>query len=137
MIKIRDFAKIAQVSTSTLRYYDEIGMFKPAHVDPQTGYRFYAIDQLLRLNRILALKDLGLELTQIEILLDEEVSTEALQGRLRMRQVKLTQDIQAGQEQLARIEARLKYLELDRRKFAHEMVLKEVNHSRSLRVTRT
>lgn len=131
MIKIRDFAKIAQVATSTLRYYDEIGIFKPIHVDPETGYRFYAIDQLLRLNRILALKDLGLELTQIVALLDEEVSMEALQGMLRMRQAKLQQAIQAEQEQLARIEARLNYIELEGRKLAHEVVLKEV---RPLRV---
>ncbi len=126
MLKIRDFAEIAQVATSTLRYYDEIGIFKPIYVDPETGYRFYSIDQLLRLNRILALKDLGLELSQIELLLNEEVSTEALQGMLRLRQAKLQQQIQAEQEQLARIEARLNYLEGEGRKLADKVILKAV-----------
>ncbi|HET8847102.1 MAG TPA: MerR family transcriptional regulator [Ktedonobacteraceae bacterium] len=125
MLKIRDFAEIAQVSASTLRYYDEIGIFEPIQVDPDTGYRFYSLDQLPRLNRILALRDLGLDLTQIAQLL-EEVSTEALQGMLRLRQAKLQQHIQAEQEQLARIEARLNYLELKGQKLAHEVVLKDI-----------
>lgn len=126
MFKIRDFAEIAQVSMSMLRYYDEIGLFKPAHVDPLTGYRFYSIDQLLRLNRILALKDLGLELALIVQFLDEEMTANALQGMLRLKQAQLQQRIQAEQEQLASIEARLKYIEHDGSKLAHEVVLKAV-----------
>lgn len=126
MLKIRDFAEIAQVPTSTLRYYDEIGLFKPASVDPETGYRFYSIEQLLRLNRILALRDVGLDLAQIAVLLKEPVSTEALEGMLRLQQVKLEQQIQAEQEQLARIEARLNYLQTEGRKLADQVVLKAV-----------
>ena len=38
MLKIRDFAKLAEVSMTTLRYYDEIGLLKPIHVDPATGF---------------------------------------------------------------------------------------------------
>ncbi|GHO96943.1 MerR family transcriptional regulator [Reticulibacter mediterranei] len=127
MFKIREFAEIAQVPMSTLRYYDEIGVFKPAAVDPETGYRFYSIDQLLQINRILALKDLGLELAQIVQFLDEEVSGEALQGMLRLRQAKLQQHIQAEQEQLARIEARLKYIDQSEGRSTPIVVLKAVN----------
>ena len=65
MIKIGDFSKISQVTVKTLRYYDEIGLLKPAQIDHYTGYRYYSFDQLPRLNRILALKDLGLSLEQI------------------------------------------------------------------------
>jgi DNA-binding transcriptional MerR regulator len=126
MLKIREFAEIAQVSLSALRYYDEIGLFKPASVDPTTGYRLYSIDQLVRLNRILALKELGLDLNQIVQLLDEGVSAEALQGMLRLRKARLQQQIEEEQAQLAQIEARLKYIEQEGRKLAHEVVLKEV-----------
>src|SRR5579884_516169 len=126
MFKIRDFAEITQVPTSTLRYYDEIGLFKPIHVEAETGYRFYSINQLLRLNRILALKDLGLELTQIAVLLDEDITLDALLGMLRLKQAKLQQHIQAEQEQLAHIEARLKYIEREGNDLSHEVVLKEV-----------
>lgn len=126
MLKIRDFAEIAQVPPSTLRYYDEIGLFKPAHVDPETSYRFYSMDQLLRLNRILALRDLGLDLTQIAVLLQEQISTEALKGMLRRQQAKFEQQIQAEQEQLACIEAHLNYLQTEGRKLADQVVLKAV-----------
>ncbi|MBC7811584.1 MAG: MerR family DNA-binding transcriptional regulator, partial [Burkholderiales bacterium] len=60
MFKIGDFSKISQVSARMLRHYDDIDLFKPAHIDPFTGYRYYTVDQLPRLNRLLALKDLGL-----------------------------------------------------------------------------
>ena len=55
MFKIGDFSKLSRVSVKTLRYYDELGLLKPAHVDHFTGYRFYSADQLPQLNRILAL----------------------------------------------------------------------------------
>ena len=42
-----------------LRHYDSIGLLQPAKVDPATGYRFYEAAQLARLNRVVALKDLG------------------------------------------------------------------------------
>jgi DNA-binding transcriptional MerR regulator len=112
MLKIRDFARLAEVSMTTLRYYDEIGLLKPIQVDPETGYRFYTMDQLPHLHRILAFKELGLGLTQIIEILDEGISPEALQGMLRLRQAQLQQHLQAEQEQLVRIEARIPVYEV-------------------------
>ncbi|GHO78184.1 hypothetical protein KSD_59550 [Ktedonobacter sp. SOSP1-85] len=43
MLKIRDFARLAEVPMTSLRYYDEIGLLKPIHVDPETDYRFYTV----------------------------------------------------------------------------------------------
>lgn len=126
MLKIRDFAKLAEVSMTTLRYYDEIGLLKPIHVDPETGYRFYTMDQLPHLHRILAFKELGLGLTQIVEILDEGISPEALQGMLRLRQAQLQQHMQAEQEQLVRIEARLRSLEQGSSMPVYEVVLKAV-----------
>src|SRR5258706_14841 len=59
MIKIGDFARFSQVTVAALRHYDELGLLKPISVDSWTGYRYYSVSQLPRLNRILALKDLG------------------------------------------------------------------------------
>ncbi|HCI80951.1 MAG TPA: MerR family transcriptional regulator [Ktedonobacter sp.] len=126
MLKIRDFARLAEVSMPTLRYYDEIGLLKPIHVDPETGYRFYTMDQLPYLHRILALKELGLGLTQIARILDEGVSPEALQGMLRLRQAQLQQHVQTEQEQIMRIEARLRSLEQGNGLPNYEVVLKAV-----------
>ena len=126
MLKIRDFSRLAEVSMTTLRYYDEIGLLKPTHVDTETGYRFYTMDQLPYLHRILAFKELGLGLTQIAEILDEGISPEALQGMLRLRQAQIQQKIQAEQEQLARIEARLRFVEQGSSLLAYEVVLKAV-----------
>ena len=126
MLKIRDFARLAEVSMPTLRYYDEIGLLKPIHVDPENGYRFYTMDQLPYLHRILALKELGLGLTQIARILDEGVSPESLQGMLRLRQAQLQQHVQTEQEQLVRIEARLRSLEQGDGLPTYEVVLKAV-----------
>ena len=111
---------------TTLRYYDEIGLLKPIQVDPETGYRFYTMDQLPHLHRILAFKELGLGLTQIVEILNEGISPEALQGMLRLRQAQLQQHLQAEQEQLVRIEARLRSLEQGSCLPVYEVVLKAV-----------
>ncbi len=86
MLKIGDFSKLSQVSIQTLRHYDDLGLLKPAEVDRFTGYRYYSASQLPRLNRVLALKDLGFSLDQVARLVEEGVSPEQLRGMLRLRQ---------------------------------------------------
>jgi DNA-binding transcriptional MerR regulator len=76
MFTVGEFSRIARVSKRLLRYYDEIGLLKPIHIDKFTGYRYYSAEQMPRLNRILALKDLGLSLDQIQRLLKDQVSTD-------------------------------------------------------------
>ncbi len=93
MIRIGDFSRLSRVSIKTLRYYDEMGLFKPVDVDRLTGYRYYSASQLPRLNRILALRDLGLSLEQIARVLDEGVSSEQLRGMLRLKRAELQQHI--------------------------------------------
>ncbi|HEX4716528.1 MAG TPA: helix-turn-helix domain-containing protein [Ktedonobacteraceae bacterium] len=89
MIKIGDFSKLSYVSIKTLRYYDEMGLLKPISIDCETGYRYYAVSQLSRLNRILALKDPGFSLQQIGQVLNEGVSSEQLRGMLRLKRAEL------------------------------------------------
>src|SRR4249919_3466947 len=113
MIRIGDFSKLSQVSIKTLRYYDEMGLFKPINVDRFTGYRYYSASQLPRLNRILALGDLGLSLDQIAQVLDEGVSPKQLRGMLRLKRTQLQQHIAGEQARLARVEARLNAIELE------------------------
>ena len=66
MYQIGEFSKIAQVSGRQLRHYDQLGLLTPSHTDSSTGYRFYSANQLPQLNRILALKEMGLSLDQIK-----------------------------------------------------------------------
>jgi DNA-binding transcriptional MerR regulator len=62
MFSIGEFARLGGLSARTLRHYDEIGLLRPATVDQDTGYRGYSAAQLGQLNRIMALKELGLSL---------------------------------------------------------------------------
>ncbi len=55
-LKIGNFARIAQVTVQTLRHYDDLGLLKPVEVGPLSGYRYYILDQIPQLHRILALK---------------------------------------------------------------------------------
>jgi DNA-binding transcriptional MerR regulator len=94
-----------------LRHYDEVGLLQPAFVDPATGYRRYTPEQVLRLHRILVLRDLGVPLSEISELLDDEVTAEQLRGILRLRQAAVRSALAAQTEQLSRVEARLAQLE--------------------------
>jgi DNA-binding transcriptional MerR regulator len=127
MFKIGVFSRISQVPVATLRFYDEVGLLKPMRLDSFTGYRYYAADQLARLNRILALKDLGFSLEQIAHLLDEDLPTAQLRGMLRLKRMELQQRLQDEQARLARVEARLRQIELEESMPTHEIVLKHVD----------
>src|SRR5437016_14577064 len=82
MFSIGDFAGLGRVSVRMLRHYDAIGLLRPAAVDPASGYRYYQADQLRRLNRVVALKDLGFTLEQVRAILDDQVNADQRPGRL-------------------------------------------------------
>jgi DNA-binding transcriptional MerR regulator len=107
MFTVGEFAQVAQVSRRLLRYYDQIGLLTPIHTDRLTGYRYYSAEQLPDLNRILALKDLGLSLEQIQRLLREPVSPDEMQGMLLLKKAELERQLQADQQRIRNIEARL------------------------------
>ncbi|MBA3869038.1 MAG: MerR family transcriptional regulator [Anaerolineae bacterium] len=125
MIKIGDFARLGQVSVVTLRHYDDIGLLKPVSVDSFTGYRYYSVAQLAALNRILALKDLGFSLEQIEQVLNG-LTIDQLRGMLKMKQAEVEQQLAQEQERLARIAARLKQIELEDHMPDYDVVLKNI-----------
>ena len=126
MFKIGDFSRLSLVSVKALRYYDELGLLKPARVDEFTGYRYYSASQLTRLNRILAMKDMDLSLEQIALLLDKELTPDQIRGMLRLKQVELRQQLVEGQARLARIEAWLQAFEQEVTMPAYDVVLKKV-----------
>jgi predicted transcriptional regulator YdeE/DNA-binding transcriptional MerR regulator len=126
MLKIGDFSKLAQVSVKTLRYYGDLGLLKPAWIDRYSGYRYYTAAQLPRLNRILALKDLGFSLEQILGILDDDLSAADLRGMLRLKRAELEHHIRSQQERLQRIENRMQYIELEGVLPHFDVVLKDV-----------
>lgn len=72
LLPIGKMAALNRVSISTLRLYDEKGLLKPRYTDPQTGYRYYHIDQNARLDMIVYMKELGMSLSQIRDALEQE-----------------------------------------------------------------
>jgi DNA-binding transcriptional MerR regulator len=126
MFKIGDFSRMTQVTVKALRHYDELGLLRPAEVDPFTGYRYYAASQLARLNRILALKDLGLSLEQIGPFLDAELFADQLRALLLVKQGEVQVQIEAQQVRLQRIEARLRQLEQQTPLTQYDVVVKRV-----------
>ena len=126
MIKIGDFSKLAHISIKALHHYDTLGLLKPVHVDRFSGYRYYEIGQLSRINRILALKDLGLSLEQVTELLREDLSVAEMRGMLRLKQMDLSIRIEEEQARLLRVEQRLRQLEMDGILQHSEIALKEL-----------
>jgi DNA-binding transcriptional MerR regulator len=137
MFTIGDFAHLGRVSVRMLRHYDAVGLLLPARVDPATGYRFYTAAQLQRLNRLLALKDLGLTLDQVRVVLDEKLSVEQLHGMLSLRRAELRQQILADESRLRRVEARLRAIEREGAMPTDEIVVKPVPAVRVARLTAT
>ncbi|MEU1736979.1 MerR family transcriptional regulator [Streptosporangium sp. NPDC020145] len=126
MFSIGDFAQLGRVSVRMLRHYDALGLLRPAHVDPASGYRFYHAAQLSRLNRVIALKDLGLTLQQVSSILDEKVTVAELHGMVRLRRAELEERIAADTARLLRIEARLRTMEREGHMAVEEVVVKRV-----------
>lgn len=124
MFSIGEFARFAGVSVRTVRYYDEVGLLPPVAVDPETGYRSYGADQLARIHRIVALKELGLSLRQLKPLLDDLDPAE-LRGMLQLKRAELEDRVAEEQERLARVERHLRAIEKES-EMPPDIVLKTV-----------
>lgn len=126
MFTVGEFSRVAQVSKRLLRYYDEIDLLKPVHTDDFTGYRYYSAEQLPELNRILALKELGLSLDQIRRMLRENVSTDELQGMLLLKKAEIEQHLQEEIQRLRSIESRLAFIRGTEQGDALDVVIKQI-----------
>ena len=100
MFRIGEFSKLSKTTVKALRYYDEIGLLKPQEIDKFTKYRFYTKEQLLTLHEIQALRQLGLAIEEIKLIISNK-STKVL---LEKRKSELISQIAREQDQLSRIE---------------------------------
>ena len=72
LIPIGKMATANKVTIATLRLYDQMGLLKPAFTDPDSGYRYYTIQQTSRLDFIRYMRELGLSLADIQSILEKE-----------------------------------------------------------------
>ncbi|WP_216911738.1 MerR family transcriptional regulator [Nocardia noduli] len=126
MFSIGDFARHGRVSVRMLRHYDAVGLLRPDRVDPATGYRYYEAARLARLNRIVALKDLGFTLEQVGRILDEKVDSAELRGMLTLRRAELEQRIAEDRARLVQVDTRLRIIEKEGLMPVQDVVVKSV-----------
>lgn len=113
---ISEFAKLRDININSLRYYEKLGLLKPAYVDEKTNYRYYAPEQISVLNKIILCVQLGIPLKEMVQYIDEDGN---LQSQKLLKQGKLVAQkrIEEMQNNLKYIETSLKYIE-DNKKFA-------------------
>jgi DNA-binding transcriptional MerR regulator len=132
---IGDFANLGRVSVRMLRHYDAIGLLRPARVDPSSGYRYYTAAQLTALNRIVAFKDLGFTLEQVQTMIDEKVDPGELRGMLRLRRAQLAEQVATDTARLASVDARLRMIETEGHLDTGEVVLKSIPAQRVVQLS--
>jgi len=112
MFKIGEFSKLTQVSIRMLRYYDETGLLKPAETDKFANYRLYAAEQIPTLNRIVFLRDLGFNVSEIAVALDQW-NDEFIINQLEGKRFEIENAIRAEQNKLSKIELAKKDIKRD------------------------
>lgn len=85
-----------------LRHYDAAGLLEPEHVDPDNGCRGCGVSQLVRLHRLVALRDLGFTLEQFRPLLDDSVTVDERRGMLRLRRAQIEDTLSDEEDRLHR-----------------------------------
>ncbi|MBR5334876.1 MAG: MerR family transcriptional regulator [Bacteroidaceae bacterium] len=91
-LKIGEFSKMMQVTVKTLRHYEQRGLLLPDEVDEWTGYRYYSIKQMQRLNTIRGLQRQGFTLEEIKEVLEDGAQKPSID--------QLTKKIEATERQL-------------------------------------
>lgn len=100
---IGEVAAMLEVSTRTLRFYDEKGLVKPAYTE-ENGYRFYEKEQIRQIELILFLKDLGFSLKQIKMLIQDQRGKQSLE-------LLLKQQYQENKQKIKELTAKQKQIE--------------------------
>jgi DNA-binding transcriptional MerR regulator len=109
--RIGEFADLSGVSAKTLRFYDEIGLLRPASRDPRTRYRHYLSQQLEELASIVALKDVGVSLADVRHLTSKTGSKGDRREILNDLKNKVEQSIKTATQSLNWINAALRELD--------------------------
>jgi DNA-binding transcriptional MerR regulator len=109
MFKIGDFSKLTMISVRMLRYYDEMGLFKPAEIDLSTGYRYYSAKQITNLNLIISLRDMGFNVSDITIAVNEQ-SYEKMKDILKQKEAEMKNNIKIEEGEFSNIAPAYNYL---------------------------
>lgn len=107
---ISEFAKLRNININSLRYYEKLGLLKPAIIDENNGYRYYSAEQVSILNKIILCIQLGIPLKDMVEFLDEDGNLQS-QRLLEQGRLIAQKRIQEMQNNLDYIEYSLKNIE--------------------------
>lgn len=127
MMTIGEFARAGEVSVRMLRHYDRIGLLRPDRVDEWTGHRFYEPAQLGRLDRLVALKELGFSLAEVGELLPLDLSGAEFAQRLRGRRAELAAEVHAASTRLHAVNHRLHLIERTHDMSEHDFTTRTID----------
>lgn len=105
---IGEFSQVARVSVKALRLYHERGLLRPDFIDPESGYRYYSVDQIYETQVIRMLKDIGFSLSEIKEVLDDCEGDEAVIDRLKRKKLELHERVQSYRRSIHEIEMLMK-----------------------------
>jgi effector-binding domain-containing protein len=132
VLSIADLARLANVSPALLHDLEVLGLLTPDAVD-DTGAPAYRAAALPRLHRLLALRDLGFDVSEVGALLDEDLSVDAMRGMLRLRQAQVDRNVDEERARLRRIDNHLRALERGLPAAGPTIVVRRVNAMRIAR----
>ena len=104
LVRIGDMARLGGVSIRMLRHYHELQLLCPAVVEPSSGYRWYDLDQLPTLRRIVSWREVGLGLEDIATLLDRATAAETATALLGRHREVLRSEADGARRRLAQFE---------------------------------
>lgn len=107
---ISEFAKLRNININSLRYYEKLGLLKPAYIDENNGYRYYSVEQVFLLNKIILCIQLGIPLKEMIEFFDENGNLQS-QKLLEQGRTIAQKRIQEMQNNLDYIEYSLKNIE--------------------------
>ena len=110
LIPIGKMAKANNVSIATLRLYDEMGLIKPSFIDPQTNYRYYDVNQTSRLDLIRYMRDMGMSIKDISLLLEKE-DIDLIEEKLVERSIQIRSEIKALKSTQGAVDRTIKSIE--------------------------
>lgn len=105
MIKIGDFSKLCQLTVKTLRYYADIKLLEPVHINEENGYRYYKPEQLFLISEITQYKNMGFSLDEIKSIIEGSISNIELQELIKVKKRDIKEAIQLEQLKLEKVNA--------------------------------
>lgn len=121
MYRIGEFSKMVKLTVKTLRFYDDVGLLKPAYTDEFTGYRYYTMQQLFPVQQIIALRQAGFSIQEIQYVLSGKNLTELLERK----HIELTAEKEQANQRLLRL-ASIKQYYLEEQKMDYHAIVKTI-----------